>query len=204
MAIGKKGEAKRLKVILSASYCLCHYGEKGTTFQAIAEHCQVSQASVVRYLTSIENIFPTVLNYWLEYARKKTEAELEKSATPEQKLRRYLNISTAVFFGHPDICKIYLMLHYFAAVNERYKVINSDIKYIAQERIAQIIQDGIDDSSFKHVDVRATAKTIHNSLVGLLISSVTEIKKPIDLHLPSFFEEYSLSLVLKKLKAHKV
>ncbi len=198
MAVGKKGEAKKLKIIQSASYCLCHYGDKGATFQAIAKHCQVSQASVVKYLGSVDNIFPTVLNYWLGYARKKTEVELELPGTPEEKLRRYLKISVNIFFAHPDICKIYLMLHYFAAVNERYKVINSDIKTTAQARIAQMIQAGIDNHSFIKVDVRATAKTIHNNLTGLLIASVTELKKPSDLHLADFFEDYSLSLVLKK------
>ncbi len=197
MAVGKKGEAKKLKIIQSASYCLCHYGERGATFEAIAKHCQVSQASVVKYLGSVDNIFPTVLNHWLTHARKKTESELDSPGTPEQKLRRYLKISVNIFFEHPDICKIYLMLHYFAAVNERYKVINSDIKTLAQERIANILQAGIDDQSFKKVDVRATAKTIHNNLTGLLIASVSELKKPSDLHLSDFFEEYSLSLVLK-------
>lgn len=198
MAVGKKGEAKRLKIIQSASYCLCHYGERGATFQAIAEHCQVSQASVVKYLGSVDNIFPTVLNHWLAHARKKTESELLMPGTPEEKLRRYLKVSVNIFFEHPDICKIYLMLHYFAAVNERYKVINSDIKATAQERIAHIIQDGIADTSFRKVDVRATAKTIHNNLTGLLIASVTELRKPSDLNLPQFFEDYSLNLVLKK------
>ncbi len=197
MAVGKKGEAKKLKIIQSASYCLCHYGERGATFQAIAEHCQISQASVVKYLGSIDNIFPTVLNYWLDHARKRTEAELDMPGTPEEKLRRYLKISVNIFFEHPDICKIYLMLHYFAAVNERFKVINSDIKTAAQLRIALILQAGIDNHSFKKVDVRATAKTIHNNLTGLLIASVTELKKPSDLHLSRFFEDYSLSLVLK-------
>ena len=60
MAVGKKGEAKKLKIIQSASYCLCHYGDKGATFQAIAKHCQVSQASVVKYLGSVDNIFPAL------------------------------------------------------------------------------------------------------------------------------------------------
>lgn len=192
----KKGEEQRKRVIESASYCLCTFGERGATFQAIAEHCQLSQASVVKYLKNRENIFPTVLNHWILRAKEITEDALDKGTSPEDKIRRYLQVSTELFFERTDICKIYLMLHYFAAFNERYKVINTEIKKVAQERLARIITEGIQTGRFKKVDPYLTAKTIHNTLVGYLVSTVTEIRKPADLALPKMMEDTCLSMIL--------
>ncbi len=197
MAMGKKGEAQRLRIIESATYCLTHFGERGATFQAIAEHCQMSQASVVKYLKARDKIFPTVLEHWLARSRELTEKSLTQVGTPEQKLRQYLRVSITIFFERPEINKLYLMLHYFAAIDERYRVMNSQIKEIAQKRIADILLSGVDEGSFKPVDVTAMAKTIHNSLVGYLLSTCTEIQKPSDLSLSKILEDSCLALVMK-------
>jgi AcrR family transcriptional regulator len=197
MAIGRKGEAQRLRVIESASYCLTKFGERGTTFQSIAEHCKISQASVVKYLKSKDNIFPVVLDHWMSRARSITEESLLQAGSPEKKLRHYLRISITLFFEKPDVNRVYLMLHYFASIDERFKVINAEIKGIARKRIGEIINAGIADGSFRKVDVPLLSKTIHNCLVGYLLSSVTEISKPSDLQLAPILEDCCLSFVLK-------
>lgn len=195
--MGKKGEAQRMRVIESASYCLCNFGERGATFQAIAEHCKISQASVVKYLKNRANIFPTVLNFWISRARDITEEALREPGTAEQKLRRYLQVSAQLFFERDEISKIYLMLHSFASIDERYRVVNTDIKRIAQQRIGELIKLGIQEGSFKEVDAALAAKTIHNTLVGFLVATVTEIKTPMNLQMPEVLERFCLSLVLK-------
>ncbi len=197
MALGKKGESQRLRVIESASYCLTQFGERGATFQAIATHCQLSQASVVKYLKTRDNIFPMVLDHWMSRARKITEESLLQIGSPEEKLRHYLRLQISLFFEKSDVNRVYLMLHYFASIDERFKVMNSQIKTIAQNRIADTITAGIADGSFRKVDAPLVAKTIHNNLVGYLLSSVTEISKPADLQMPKVLEDTCLSLVLK-------
>jgi AcrR family transcriptional regulator len=208
--MGQKGDAQRVRVIESASYCLSNFGERGATFQAISDHCQLSQASVVKYLKSRDNIFPMVLEHWISRARQITQEALLEVGTPEEKLRHYFQVSIKLFFERPDINKIYLMLHYFATFDERYRVVNTQIKTVAQDRIAQIIQAGIDDGSFAKANLRADAKvdakldakliakTMHNSLVGFLLSSVTEITQPSDLQLAKVVEDSCLAMVLPK------
>lgn len=195
--MGRKGDLQKQRVIESASYCLTHFGERGTTFQAIAEHCQISQASVVKYLKNRDNIFPTVLEFWITRARSKTEEVLSPNVSPEKKLREYLKVSNDLFHETHEISIIMLTLHYFAGVNEKYRAINSEIKEVAQKRIAAIIEEGIKDGSFKKVNVRLIAKTIHNNLMGYLLSSVTEIKHASDLQLPELMIQSCLKLVLE-------
>ncbi len=84
--------------------------------------------------------------------------------------------------------KIYIMLHYFASINERYKLINSEMKRIAQERIAEILKAGVEEGSFEVDDIFLMAKQIHNTLVGYLISNITEVKDPRAIKLPHMLE----------------
>ena len=196
--MGLKGELQKVKVIESASYCLVHFGERGMTFQAIAEHCKISQSSVVKYLKSRDNIFPVVLDYWINRARDITAAAIVPEQSPEEKLKAYLKVSHQVFFERNDVSISFLTLHALAGVDEKYRLLNSQIKEVAQNRVAGFIEEGIKDKSFKKVNTKLVAKTIHNSLMGYLLSSITETSKPSDLELPAFLEEMCLGLVRAK------
>ena len=195
--MGAKGDTQRIKVVESASFCLAHFGERGTTFQAIADHCKLSQASVVKYLKTRDNIFPEVLNYWISRARVGTEKALEKPQSAEKKLRNYLKISYELFFEKHEISITILTLHYLAGTNEKYRLINSQIKQVAQERIAGIIEAGISDGSFRKLNSKIAAKTIHNCLMGYLLCSVSTTTQPIDLQLPDALEDLCMSMLTK-------
>lgn len=193
--MGKKGDLQRVKIIESASYCLARFGEKGTTFQVISEHSKMSQASVVKYLKSKDNIFPEVLNYWITRARDVTEKALDPKLTGEQKLRSYLKISHDLFFEAHEISMTIMTLHYLAGIEEKYRVINTQIKNVAQDRIAKMIEEGIKDGSFQKTNSKLAAKTIHNCLTGYLLSSISETKKPIDLQLPAALEDMCIKVL---------
>lgn len=199
--MGKKGDQQRLKIILSASYCLARFGERGTTFQVISEHSQMSQASVVKYLKSRDNIFPEVLNYWIGRAIEFTEKAIDPSATGEQKLRSYLRVSHQLFFESHEISMIVMTLHYLAGVEERYRIINSQMKERAQERIAKMIEEGIQDGSFTKTNIKLAAKMIHNNLTGYLLSSLSETRKPSDVAVPAALEEMNIRLLKTNLFA---
>lgn len=194
--MGTKGDLQRQRIIDSASYCLANFGERGTTFQTIADHCKISQSSVVKYLKTRDNIFPQVLDYWISRARVQTEARLNASDSAEQKLRHYIKVSHELFVETREVSIIILTLHYLAGTNEKYRVVNAGIKEVALNRIAKIIDEGIQDGSFKKVNSRIVAKTMHNSLMGYLLSTISEPQLPESLHLPDALTELCLSMVL--------
>ena len=194
--MGKKGDLTRSKVIQSATYCLLHFGDRKTTFQLIADHSRVSQALVVKYFKNRDSIFPAVLDFWISWAREKTEKALVQSGSSEEKLRNYLRVSIELFQGTGEFARVYLLLHYFAGLDDRYKGINSDIKRVAVARISGIIEDGIRTGAFRKVDVPLIAKTIHNNLVGHVLSSITEVPQSFHVKLPAALEDECLKLVL--------
>ena len=193
----KKSEATRQKIIESATYCLLNFGDRKTTFELIAQHCGVSEGLVVKYLKNRDGIFLAVLNHWIEWARQKTEQRLLSAGSPEKRLRNYIQVSVELFKGTGEFARVYLLLHYFAGVDPKYRAINTDIKNVAVARVSKIIEDGITDGSFEKVDVALIAKTIHNNLVGNVLSAITETPQGFHLKLPLKLEDSALELVRK-------
>ncbi|MCB9027388.1 MAG: TetR/AcrR family transcriptional regulator [Bdellovibrionaceae bacterium] len=175
----KKGEATRRRVLTSAAYCLAFKGEKNTTFQAIADHCGVSQPLVVRYLKSRDNIFRIVMNDVIESAREQTEALLREAHDPVEKLKAYLKVSVKVFLHEETTPRLYLMLHYLAGYHQEYKEMNTMIKEVALARITEILEEGVEAKVFRRdINANAIARLTHDALVGVLLSSITELNHP--------------------------
>lgn len=170
----KKSDHTREKIIKSALYCLAHYGDRGTTFQKIADHCGVSQPLVVKYFKNREEIFLLAWNYLIEGAREKTVQSLAKQGTPEAKLKNYLSVSLELFREQVETSRIYLLMYHLAGLEEKYKKANSEVKKIAVQRLTGLLQEGVDQGVYSIDDVPLTAKTIHNSLLGMLLNMVTE------------------------------
>ncbi len=200
--MGKKGDLRRAQIIEGASYCLTRLGDRKTTFQAIADYCKVSQPLVVRHFKNRENIFPVVLDYWIRRAVVRTEEAMAKSGSPEEKIRNYLRVSIEIF-RDGDFSQIYILLHYLAMSDEVYRLQNTKIKTTAIARITKMIEEGIKDGSFQSVNAELTAKVIHNSLVGFVISSVTEANNPLWLKLPQELEKTCLQLLLTNNSHHQ-
>jgi AcrR family transcriptional regulator len=193
-----KGERTREKIIKAAIRCLATYGDKDTTFQRIADECGISQPLVVHYLKNRENVFPLVLSQLLAQAKAMTEMALATAQTPTGKLKAYLKVSLHIFRSEPEIARIYLMLHHFASYDEKYRSINTQIRKDAVERIELLIKAGVALGEFKPVNKpQLYAKTLHNSLVGLLIGIATDSSGLTDKALFSSLEEILLSPLMK-------
>lgn len=163
----------------SAAFCLAHLGEKETTFQAIADHCGVSQPLVVKYLKNREGIFSSVIDEMVEKAKSTTVEFLSHSSSATDALTKYLFVSLENFEKDEIIPRIYLMLYYFAGIEPKYRAINSQIKKSAVDRIYRILEKGIASGEFRcSIDTYSLARIIHDGIVGILLSSITEVGPP--------------------------
>lgn len=172
--MGKKGQETYDRIVAAAMHSYSRFGEKGTTFQSIADIAGVSQPLVARHFRNREAVLPAVIDKFLTDARKVTESAVDSVKNPRDKLREYIRISLRMFRDKPEVFKIYLLLHYYSGFMEIYRDKNSDIKRVAVERITKMIQDGISEKVFKKCNARLVAKIIHSSLVGVILSMTTE------------------------------
>jgi AcrR family transcriptional regulator len=191
----RKGARTKQRMLQAALYCLAHHGERETTFQKIADQCGVSQPLVVHYFKSRENIFRLVLEDFLTRARKKTEDSLNEKLSPPEKLRDYFRVSLALFRDEPEWARVYLMLFYFAGFHDEYRKINSDVKRVAVDRVANILKEGVAKGVFNVKQIELTAKMIHVTASGLIINILTENQSYPDQALLKTLDEIVLKYV---------
>lgn len=199
-----KGEKTKARILRSALYCLAHFGERETTFQKIADQCGVSQPLVVHYFKSRDNIYRLVLEHFVAIARQKTEESLNSRLSPPEKLRDYFRVSLAVVRDDPEWARIYLMLYYFAGFSDEYRAINSAVKAIAVNRVANILREGVEKGSFQIDNIELTAKSIHIHVVGLLLNVLTENPTYPDQTLLKALDDIVLRYVSKPAAVSKV
>ena len=192
---GSKGEETKLKVLNAAVKALGRFGERETSFQKIADICGVSQPLVVHYFQKRENIFNEVIQYLLARALVETQAALADVKDPRAKLRAYLEVSLKFIRQEPELGRVYMLFYYRSAYEDSVFRMNIKLKQEATARIATIIDEGIQKKIFEVSDVQLTAKTIHNSLTGLILNALTDTSEFKDHELLRELERGCLSLL---------
>jgi len=187
--MGRKGEETFQRILAAAMQSFARIGDKGTTFQTIADIAGVSQPSVAKYFKSREAVLPAVINKFLVDAREVTEAAVEKVKSPREKLKEYIRVSIKMFRDKPEIFKVYLLLHYYAGFDDDFRKENTGIKLVAVERVAKIIDEGISLKEFKKCNAKLMAKIIHSALVGVVLGITTESPTFTDLQLQKALED---------------
>lgn len=172
--MGKKSEQTYEKILDASLSSLSKFGDRGTTFQTIADIAGVSQPLVSKYFKTREAVLPIVIEKYLGEVRDLTSLELKKKKKAKDQLKRYLSFTISFYRKNPDLFKIYLLLQYQAGFDEEYLKINTQRKNLATERIKKIIDLGIKNKEFVGCRSAVVAKVIHSSLVGLIISMTTE------------------------------
>lgn len=76
--MGKKSEQTYEKILDASLSSLSKYGDRGTTFQTIADIAGVSQPLVSKYFKTREAVLPIVIEKYLGEVRDLTSLELKK------------------------------------------------------------------------------------------------------------------------------
>jgi AcrR family transcriptional regulator len=195
---GVSKEQSDEKILHAALFCLANLGDKATTFQSIAQQAGVSPGLVVMYFQSRDQIYPKVLDHVLSVTYIETQQRVRAENTPTEKLSVYFQISIEIFRKSAEHAKIYLLLYHFASFDPKYREICTGIKEAALRRIEIILEEGKKLGEFPSLEnIPLTARFIHNSLNGLLISILTNDQKNADGILVQHFEK-SIFKVLGK------
>jgi len=167
--MGLKGDRTREHVIKTAIQCLARQGDKNTTFQSIAESSGMSQALVVKYLKTRDNVFYEVIDYLLEWSRIETEAGLSLEEAADKKLCAYFQVSLRLFRANPDIGKIYSLLFHRSGFDPESRDRLLILRREATKRIHDILKQGVRQKTFKVQNLVTASKVIHSNLVGMLL-----------------------------------
>lgn len=170
----KKGELSRQRLLDGLLFCLSEYGVEATTFQKVADHCGVSQGLVVKTFKNRDNLLWSAFAAMLTQARESTESALAAEKTATEKLSEYIRVSIEIFTRRKETSRLYLLLYYLSSHDQKYLLFHTQLKEMAVSRIKSILDLGTSGGEFSPCDTEQVAKTLHSSLTGLLMNSVTE------------------------------
>jgi len=174
---GKTRQQTEKKILKASIDCLSSHGHRNTTFQSIAKKAGVSAASVCYYFSETEEIFPKTLFLIIEKARQKTVKSLI-SPKAAIRLKEYLQVSFELFLQDEKETKVYFMLYYFGIFDEKIRRLHAQIKETAVLRIESILELGKTQKVFHLENSLESAISIHNLLVGTLLSSLSITTNP--------------------------
>lgn len=197
----KKGQNTYDNLVAAAVQSFSKFGDKGTTFQSIADLAGVSQPLVAKYFKTRDAVLPAAIDNFLSAVREQTLQSLEGIESGSQQLKTYLKVTFNFFRNHPEHFRVYLLLHYYAGFDKKFLQINSEIKSAAVMRVKKMIEVGISQGEFKPCNTHLVAKVIHNSLVGNILGIVTESPTFTDIQLQKTIQEITfgyLHPVVKK------
>lgn len=175
--VATKGERTREKILKSSIQCLATLGYEKTTFQAIADHCGISQPLVVHYFEKRENVFPSVIEYLITRTQDVIRKEIDHTRSAVDRLNDFIRISLEYVRKEPAEAKVFLTLSLFATFNDQYRSFNAKIKQSAIHELTEILDAGIKTHEFKVTDTSMTAKMIASYIMGVRMNLLNE--KPV-------------------------
>ncbi len=172
--MGKKGDNTKKRMIQGALHCFSEEGDRGTTFQKIADYCGVTQPLVVKYFETRENIFPMVITYIIERWQTRLTELFSDSGTPEEQLKQYIRAHDILFKESVEFSQGFIMFHYLASTNQKFRKLNEELRKVGVDRINEILNKGIGVGAFSVEDVATTASTIYNNLLGMYLGLIID------------------------------
>lgn len=142
------------------------YGYSETTMESIAEEAGVSKGTLYYYFDSKEELFFELLLNWIEkFEDRWNESEGDKSPVEELEEFHRVMMTTAdemASFGK-------LMLEFWANASRKNKLedILNDLLREYREGIAEVIEAGIEEGTFREVDPWEASSALVASYDGL-------------------------------------
>lgn len=171
---------KRKNILESAEVLFSELGFDGTSTRAIAKHAGANMAMINYYFGSKKGVFVEIMTHRISAFKSQLDQIKIKKITAEEKILRVVEIYTKRIFANVLFHK---MMHRELSLGQRPEMF-SQIKDAMRNNllaIEGIIEEGIQEGSFRKVDVRLTISTITGTISYTALSASKIIGKPIDL-----------------------
>lgn len=166
--------AETREELLRATYrVLAEHGFAGLTTQRVADEADRSQSLVHYHFDTKEDLVVAFLS-WVRENEGDWLADVDGDDA-ETRLRRFVDLQLSVPRDdeHGRFNVAFLELQAAAARNERYAAALRAFSDLLQERLADVIRDGVEAGEFRAVDPEATARFLRYALQGAVAATLT-------------------------------
>ncbi|MCF8058562.1 MAG: TetR/AcrR family transcriptional regulator [Bacteriovoracaceae bacterium] len=168
----RKGDLKKMEIILAAIECIATIGFEKTTYEAIAKKIDTRRAHVAYHFKDKADIFEACVKYIMASYQQTSITRIEEA---KDGLEMLVNYSEAPFLWaeeHPEQLSVMLLFYYLCTVDEKYKELHAAIRSGGVERIQYILTNKL-TKKIPAKEAAIMAKTIQNLVSGSIMDVTT-------------------------------
>lgn len=165
---------RRQEILQAASTCFARSGYDATSMADIAAELPFSKALLYYYFESKRELFLALLRDWADNSVQAWESLLTTEDPPVAKLRKSAEFATQLLASSTDLARVEMefwgQLGREQDVAETFRVVFSAFR----NRLAGVIQEGIEAGEFHPVDTEALAAALVGMYDGLALQAIVQ------------------------------
>ena len=172
----RKGDLKKMEIVLTAIECIASIGFEKTTYEAIAKRMETRRAHIAYHFKDKDSIFEACIKFIMASYQQTSLKHIESAKTGEDMLVRYAEAPFIWAEENSSQLSVMLLFYYLCSINENYQKMHADIRSGGAARIEFILTKKL-SKNFSLKEARPLAKTIQNLVSGTIMDSVTTKNK---------------------------
>lgn len=168
----RKGDLKKMEIILAAIDCIATIGFEKTTYEAIAQKIGTRRAHVAYHFKDKADIFEACIKYIMANYQQTSINHIEAAKDGLEMLVNYAEAPFLWAEENPQQLSVMLLFYYLCTVDEKYMTLHNQIRQGGVERIQYILTNKL-TKKIAPVEAAPMAKTIQNLVSGSIMDVTT-------------------------------
>jgi AcrR family transcriptional regulator len=168
----RKGDIKKMEIVLAAIECIATIGFEKTTYEAIAQRIGTRRAHVAYHFKDKENIFEACIKFIMARYQQTSIKHIEAAKDGLEMLVNYTEAPFIWAEENPHQLSVMLLFYYLCTVDDKYQEIHADIRAAGAQRIEFILTAKL-SKKIPAKQARPMAKTTQNLVSGAIMDVTT-------------------------------
>lgn len=174
MAIQRRAEETRERILAAAQECFARYGYDGTGVAQVCEQAGVTKGAFYHHFPSKHAVFLALLHRWLAELDGKLATALDESATVADGLLHMAGMAGRIF--HDGSGRLPIFLEFWTQASQHPEFWEETVEPYRsyQASFAALIEAGMADGSLRQVNPDVAARTIVALAMGMLLQGLLD------------------------------
>lgn len=168
----RKGDLKKIEIILAAIECMATIGYEKTTYEAIAQKIGTRRAHVAYHFRDKSDIFEASIKFINASYQKTAMEQLESAKDGMEMIVNYIQAPFIWAEENPQQLSVMLLFYYLCLIDEKYQELHAGLRQKGVERIEYILTTKL-TKKVPAAEARPMAKAIQNLMSGTLMDLST-------------------------------
>ena len=168
----RKGDLKKIEIILAAIECMSTIGHEKTTYEAIAKKIGTRRAHVAYHFKDKADIFEASIKYINASYQQTCIQQMEAAKDGEKMLMNYVEAPFIWAEENPQQLSVMLLFYYLCTIDEKYRKLHGELRTKGHERIEYILAHKI-KNPLPLDQAKPLAKAIQNLMSGTIMDVST-------------------------------